>query len=159
MWLTNPLPATPVITTSHGYRLLISPYLLHKITPLGLHFTGLTHFGTDFPRAPGDSFEKLVGRHLALLTGCGAAVHSAITYGPENKETIGYFAVFPEPVLLVEEKNMRSTVAAQLGNEDGLAALTDRVQYARNQIDHTAGLIADRIPELAALPTIGRSAA
>ncbi|WP_328393291.1 hypothetical protein [Nocardia sp. NBC_00416] len=153
MWLTNPLLATPMISDSDGWRAPISPYLLHKITPLGLYFTGLTHFGDDFPRALGDSFELVVGRHLALLTACGAVVHPEIAYGRKgSKKTVDYLIVFPELVLLVESKSMRSTAEARLGDEDGLALLTTRVQKARNQIDTTADLIADRIPELEAIP-------
>jgi hypothetical protein len=151
-WLTNPLLATPMISDSDGWRVPISPYLLHKITPLGLYFTGLTHFGDDFPRAPGDSFEKAVGCHLDLLTACGAVVHPEIIYGHENKKTVDYLVVFPELVLLVETKSMRSTAAARLGDEDGLALLTARVQKARDQIDTTTGLIADQIPGLEVIP-------
>lgn len=36
LWLTSLLPATPMVSDSDGCRVPISPYLLHKITALGL---------------------------------------------------------------------------------------------------------------------------
>ncbi|WP_280491988.1 nuclease-related domain-containing protein [Nocardia asiatica] len=153
LWVSNPLLGTPMVSTPEGYLVPISPYLLHKITPLGLYFTGLAHFGDDFPRAFGDSFEKLVGRHLDLLVPCGATVYPEITYDRGQNKTVDYMLVFPELVLLVETKGMRSTVQARIGDDTGLQKLAERIQQARDQIDHTADLIHRRIPELAHIPS------
>ncbi|WP_280299423.1 nuclease-related domain-containing protein [Nocardia abscessus] len=153
LWVSNPLLGTPMVSLKEGYLVPISPYLLHKITPLGMYFIGLGHFGNDFPRALGDSFEKLVGRHLALLEPCGATVYSEITYDRGQNKTVDYVLVFPELVLLVETKGMRSTVQARIGDDTGLQKLAERVQQARDQIDHTADLIGRRIPELAHIPS------
>ncbi|MEV0297032.1 hypothetical protein [Nocardia sp. NPDC050710] len=152
LWLSNPLLSTPLITDGTRYRLPISPYLLHKITPLGLFFTGSTHFGDDFPRALGDSFEKHLGPHLKLLEPYGAQVYPEITYGRDNKRTVDYIVVFDAFVLLVEAKGLRSTESARIGDDTGLEILAGRVQRARDQIDRTAGLIAEKIPELARIP-------
>ncbi|MBM4510617.1 hypothetical protein GS425_05455 [Rhodococcus hoagii] len=104
----------------------------------------------------GDSFEKYVGRHLALLEAAGAAVHPEVTYGKDTKKTVDYFVVFEEVVVLVEVKGMRANALAKAGIDAGLEQLVDKVQGARNQIDKTAKLIKDRIPELAFIQPTAR---
>ncbi|MGW1737792.1 NERD domain-containing protein [Nocardia sp. NPDC001965] len=56
--------------------------------------------------ALGASFEKLVGRHLALLGPAGAVVFPHITDGPEKarKKTVDHIVVLPDVVLVVEAK-------------------------------------------------------
>ena len=147
MWSFNPLMATPLIARGNHYLLPIHDYLVQKITPLGLYFAGRNYFGgDDFSRALGDSFEKYVGQHLALLQNAGAEVYPEITYGRQNKRTVDYFVVFPELVLLVEVKGARPTENARAGVDAGLDDIVKKVQRARNQIDATAKLIGDRVP-------------
>ena len=152
LWLSNPLLATPMIRRPDGYLVPIAPYILHKVTPLVMYFTGIAGFGDRFPVLVGNSFEKLVGRHLRLLEPLDAHVFSEIRYGHENKLTCDWLVVLPNMVLLVEAKGMRSFESARLGDESGMKALADRVQKARDQIVVTAKLIAERIPELAHIP-------
>ncbi len=152
MWSFNPLMAKPLVSRGDRFLLPVHDYLIQKMTSLGLYFTGIAHFGDDFPRALGDSFEKYVGRHLALLEAAGAAVHPEVTYGKDTKKTVDYFVVFEEVVVLVEVKGMRANALAKAGIDAGLEQLVDKVQGARNQIDKTAKLIKDRIPELAFIP-------
>ncbi|MGY2118677.1 hypothetical protein ACW9HR_32645 [Nocardia gipuzkoensis] len=152
LWLSNPLLGRPMIRRPEGYLAPITPYLIHKVTPLGLYFTGIEHFGNGFPQLVGESFEKLVGRHLRLLEPLGVIVHPETKYGRDNKLTCDYIVVLPQFVLLVEAKGMRSVETARLGDEAGLKTLADRVQKARNQIETTATLINDRVPELAHIP-------
>ncbi|MGW5383992.1 hypothetical protein [Nocardia sp. NPDC003963] len=85
-----------------------------------------------------------------LLAGI-SATHQAGTEpcAQDTSGVVGAGDIFPELVLLVETQSMRSTAAARLGDEDGLALLTTRVQKARDQIDTTA----DRIPGLEQIPT------
>lgn len=152
MWSFNPLMAKPLVSRGDRYLLPVHDYLIQKMTCLGLYFTGIAHFGDDFPRALGDSFEKYVGRHLALLEAAGAAVHPEVTYGKDTKKTVDYFVVFEEVVVLVEVKGLRANALAKAGIDAGLEQLVERVQRARDQIDKTANLIKDRIPELAFIP-------
>ncbi|WP_157124480.1 NERD domain-containing protein [Nocardia pseudovaccinii] len=152
LWLSNPLLANPMVRRPDGYSAPIAPFVLHKITPLGMYFTGIGAFGDGFPKLVGESFEKLVGRHLRLLESQGAQVYPEVRYGHENKLTCDWLVVLPKLVLLVEAKGMRSIEPARLGDEDGLKTLASRVQKARNQIATTAKLIAGRIPELAHIP-------
>ncbi|MBF6215824.1 hypothetical protein IU487_33025 [Nocardia puris] len=152
LWLSNPLLARPLIRKGDGYLAPINPYVIDKVTPLGMYFTGLEHFGGDFPELVGRSFEKLVGRHLQLLEPVGAQIFPEIRYGHEGKLTCDYIVVLPGLVLLVEAKGLRSIEDARLGHENGLRKLAERVQHARNQIATTASLIRDRISELAHIP-------
>ncbi len=152
MWVSNPLLARPMIRRPDGYLAPVVPYVLHKVTPLGMYFTGVQAFGNGFPQLVGDSFEKLVGRHLRLLATLGAQTHPEVTYGRENKRTCDWMVVLPTMVLLVECKGMRSVESARLGQEDGLRILASRVQRAREQIATTATLVSERIPELARIP-------
>ncbi|MFJ1460927.1 nuclease-related domain-containing protein [Nocardia sp. N2S4-5] len=152
LWLSNPLLARPLIRRADGYLAPINPYVIDKVTPLGIYFTGLDHFGDDFPNLVGTSFEKLVGRHLRLLEAVGAQVYPEIRYGRDSKLTCDYIVVLPEFVLLVEVKGMRSIESARLGHEDGLRVLADRVQKARRQIATTASLITERVSELDHIP-------
>ena len=153
MWSFNPLMGRPLIEyRGSGFVLPVYNYLIQKMTPLGFYFTGLSHFGSDFPRAMGDSFERYVGRHLAQLADAGAVVIPEITFGRENKRTIDYFLVFEELVVLVEVKGLRATADARAGVDEGLENLVRKVQDARDQIDKTAALIGT-IPELSHIPS------
>ena len=152
MWSFNPLTAKPLISYGDRYLLPIHDYLIQKMTPHGLYFTGIEHFGNDFPRALGDSFEKYVGRNLALLEAAGAKVYPEVTYGKDNRQTVDYLIVLDEVVLLVEVKGMRANAPAKAGVEAGLEQLVGKIQHARNQIDKTAKLIEDKIPELDFIP-------
>lgn len=152
-WSFNPLMDTPLVSYGEKYLVPIHDYLIQKMTPLGLYFTGLKYFGDDFPRALGDSFEKYVGQLLGLIESAGAMVYPAITHGAkQKKETVDYIVVFDELVLLVEVKGLRANALAKAGVDVGLQQLVDKVQGARNQIDNTAQLLAHQIPELAHIP-------
>lgn len=155
MWSFNPLTSKPLISFGDRYLLPVHDYLIQKMTPHGLYFTGINHFGDDFPRALGDSFEKYVGRNLALLEAAGAKVYPEITYGKDNRRSVDYLVVFDEVVLLVEVKGMRANAPAKAGVQVGLEQLVSKIQHARNQIDTTAKLIEDQIPELHCIP-VGR---
>jgi hypothetical protein len=152
MWSFNPLMAKPLISYGDRHLLPVHDYLIQKMTSLGLYFTGIDHFGDDFPRALGDSFEKYVGRHLALLEAAGATVYPEVTYGRDKKKTVDYIVVLDEVVLLIEVKGMRANALAKAGVDAGLEQLVGRIQKARDQIDKTAGLIEDRITELDFIP-------
>ncbi len=153
MWSSNPLMGRPLVDQGdRGFVLPVYNFLIQKITPLGLFFTGLQHFGSDFPRALGDSFEAYVGRQLAQLEAAGATIYSEITYGHENKQSIDYFVVFNEVILLVEVKSFRATEAARAGIDSGLEQLVSKVQAARDQIDRTAELLVAGMAEFQHLP-------
>lgn len=155
MWSHNPLLGTPMINDGdRGFRLPIVQYLMQKITPGGLFYTGVEHFGKRFADELGLSFERYVGRHLDLLTATGATVHPEITYksGKNQKKTVDFLIVFDELVLLVEVKGFRPTEAVRMGDADGLAELVAKVQHARSQIDTSAALLGGRTPELMHIP-------
>ncbi|MGV9836558.1 hypothetical protein ACWDUL_20550 [Nocardia niigatensis] len=152
IWLSNPLLGTPLVRRPDGFLAPITPYMLHKITPMGMYFTGSAPFGHGFSRAVGRSFERLVGLHLSLLEQTGALVYPEREYGRDKRLTCDWLVVLPNMVLLVEAKGMRSTEQVRVGDDEGIAALAGRLQRARKQIATTAKLITDRIPELADIP-------
>jgi len=155
MWSYNPLMGYPLVADGrNGYLLPIRRYLIEKITPLGLFFTGLTAFGDTFPVELGKSFELYIGKQLALLEKVGAVIHPEIVYGRHgDMKTVDYFVVLDEVVVLVEVKSFKATALARAGVDAGLEALVDKVQRARNQIDRTAELMRVGTPELAHIPT------
>ncbi|MFD4443638.1 hypothetical protein ACFWPK_28075 [Nocardia sp. NPDC058519] len=151
-WSYNPLLGNPLVKDGKGgYLLPVYNYLVQKITPLGLFYTGMEHFGEDFSRALGDSFERYAGRHLAFLESAGAVVYPEVAYNRGQNKTIDYFLVFDEVVVLIETKGFRPKDDARAGTESGLSNLVAKVQHARNQIDRTAALIGEA-PELAHIP-------
>ncbi|OZF25768.1 hypothetical protein CH296_27080 [Rhodococcus sp. 14-2496-1d] len=155
MWSYNPLMGHPLIDDGrNGYLLPIHRYLIEKITPLGLFFTGLTAFGDTFPVELGKSFELYIGQQLALLERVGAVIHPEIVYGRHGgMKTVDYFVVLDEVVVLVEVKLFKATAPARAGVTAGLEALVHKVQRARRQIDKTAALLRAGTPELADIPT------
>lgn len=154
MWSYNPLMGRPLVEDgSDGYVLPIYRYLIEKITPLGLFFTGTTAFGKSFADELGKSFELHIGKHLALLGNAGATIYPEIVYGHENRKTIDYFLVFEEVVILVEVKSFKATEKARAGIDSGLESLVGKVQSARDQIDKTAEALRAGAPALAHIPS------
>jgi hypothetical protein len=149
-WSPNPLQSRPVISV--GDRLIApSPhYLIEKITPTGLYFTGLGEWDTAFTTAVGTMFERYVGTQLALLR--RAKLYPEIRYARSNK-TCDYILVTGHVVVLIEVKAARPTLAYRAGESIGFADVRKKIDHARDQIHVTDQLIRDGgHPALAAIP-------
>jgi hypothetical protein len=148
----NPLRGRPLLTGFGPGYLCPVPYLaLAKVTPWGVYFTGLSHYGDSFARDLGHLFEQYIGRQLRLLS--DAQVHGEVTYGrKDGRKTVDWIVVLPEAVLLVEVKSAIPTEPVRLGTPDAAGAIMAKLGKALRQIDATAELIADRDPALAFVP-------
>jgi hypothetical protein len=149
----NPLRGHPLLTGfGDGYLCPMPQLAWAKVTPWGVYFTGLGHYGEGFARDLGHLFEQYIGRLLRLLT--GAQVLPEVTYGPKSgrRKTVDWIVVLPEVVLLVEVKSAIPTEPVRLGTPDVADAMLKKLGKAFTQIDVTAQLIADRDPALAAVP-------
>jgi hypothetical protein len=151
-WCPNPLQSRPIVAVGRDDLVVPAPhYLISKVTPTGLYFTGLEAFGTSFTDALGAIFERYVGAQFGQL-GAAVAVLGEITYGPHNQKTCDYFVVTPESALLVEVKTARPTLDFRRGATEGLADARRKLLHARDQLNVTELLLADAHPALADIP-------
>lgn len=149
----NPLGATPVIADllDDGRWIIPSPGLLaRRFSPLGVYYAGMRRWDTSFSDDLGPLFEAYVGRHLRLLP--DAHVIPAIAYGRDNEQSIDWFVVMPEVVLVVEVKSVRPTDPVRRGGPRAAAELTRMLQKGFHQLRTSNDLIAARHPEFAAIP-------
>jgi len=149
----NPLGATPVVADllDDGRWIIPSPGLLaRRFSPLGVYYAGMRRWGTPFSDDLGPLFEAYVGRHLRLLP--DAHVIPAITYGRGNEQSIDWFVVLPEVVLMVEVKSVRPTDQVRRGGPQAGAELTRMLQKGFRQLRTSNELIAARHPKFAAIP-------
>jgi hypothetical protein len=150
----NPLLRRPFVRL--GGRLLapIQQLARRRTSPEGLYYDRVQdpRFTDDL----GDVFEAYIGRQLATLENAGlAAVLPKIQFdrGNGREESIDWFVVFPDVVLLVEAKATRLAAEARLGL-DRLGPDVDRtLGVAYDQIGKTADLIRSGQPEFLDLPT------
>jgi hypothetical protein len=110
----------------------------------------MRRWDTSFSDDLGPLFEAYVGRHLRLLP--DAHVIPAIAYGRDNEQSIDWFVVMPEVVLVVEVKSVRPTDPVRRGGPQAAAELTRMLQKGFHQLRTSNDLIAARHPEFAAIP-------
>ncbi|MGA5042369.1 hypothetical protein ACPCA8_35905 [Streptomyces capoamus] len=150
----NPLLGRPAVTGFGPGLLCPSPQLVwRKATPSGIYHTGREHFGPDFLQETGYLFEEYVGRQLRLIP--DADVISEITYRVKRNElqSVDWFVVFDDLVLLVEVKSMMPTENARLGLELGVAETDSKLARAFRQVNATSAQIDQRHPAFAEIPT------
>lgn len=150
----NPLLGRPAVT-GFGPGLLCPSHQLvwRKATPSGIYHAGREHFGPDFLQETGYLFEEYVGRQLRLIP--DADVISEITYRVKGNElqSVDWFVVFDELVLLVEVKSMMPTENARLGLELGVAETDSKLARAFRQVNAASAQIDQRHPAFAEIPT------
>jgi hypothetical protein len=149
-WSPNPLQWRPLVAVDDELIIPAPHFLLERITPTSLYFTGLEAFGTTFTDALGTAFEQYVGAQLRRLS--ASTVHSEIEYGPDNKLSCDYILVFPEAIVLVEVKTARPVLDFRTGKSDGFADAKKKIAKARDQLRTTAHLLADDQPEFSHIP-------
>jgi hypothetical protein len=138
----NPLEARPVVEGVVTLLIPVPGLLVRKVSPLGIYYSGLEHFGEAFARDLGWLFEAYVGRQLQQMH--SATVHPSVPYGRDKRQSVDWIAVFDGVTVLFEVKSARPTEAVRTGSDDAAAALQRSLGKAIRQIDVTAGLIRDQ---------------
>lgn len=150
LWSPNPLQHRPLVAVGDELIAPVPDWVLGRMSPSGLWFTGLDAFGSRFTDALGTAFQNYIGDHLALI---GAAeVHPEVVYGTPERRTVDWFVVTDEAVVLVEVKAARPVLATRIGSDDGDQQVLRRIGQARDQIDRTAAMLADGHSALTHIP-------
>ena len=156
----NPLRGRPLLNGyGTGYLCPVPQLVPAKVSPLGIYFSGLTHFkgkgylDRQFTIELGYIFEQYVGRHLQLIR--SATVVPEIIYTANKSEARGvdWIVVFDNLVLLVEVKSAIPTEPVRLGTLDAAEEITKKINKAYTKIDETASLIARQHPAFRGIPT------
>lgn len=156
----NPLRSRPLVRGfGCDYLIPVTPAVLGKVSPMGLYYTGMEHFGSGseaferFAEDLGELFEHYVGRHLRLLP--DAEVYHEIAYGKGGgQNSVDWIVVLPGLVLLLDAKAARPTTRLRLGPQQTFGdELNQKLGKAiEKQIPNTAKLIRDRHPKFAHIP-------
>jgi hypothetical protein len=135
----NPLSKRPLIEL--GGRLLVpNIHLLEqRYSPNSLYYERVGDPG--FTNELGDVTEAYVGRQLKLIEPMGARVVEKVVYDRDKKESVDWFVVFDDVLLLVEVKATRLPVASRLGTDSLAADVSRTLGKAYSQLDTTARLI------------------
>lgn len=130
----------------------VAALVIRKMSPLGVYYMGLDHYGEAFARDMGTIFEQYVGRNLRLCP--GAQVIPEITYGSKKhrRTSVDWIVVTPTAVLLVEAKSVRPTEQVRLGGPSAVKDLQRMLQKATVQIDKTSAAITQGLPEFKDIP-------
>lgn len=151
LWSPNPLQHRPLVAEGDELIVPVPEYVLGRMSPSGLWFTGLSEFGTRFTDALGTAVENYVGEQLSLIR--QATILPEVAYGSPERKTVDWFVVTDDAVVLVEVKAARPAVALRTGVGGGDEQLLQRIGKARDQIDRTAALLVDGHPAVAHIPS------
>lgn len=146
-WSYSPLEQRPLLDTGEELICPAPHFLSAQLTPTGIYYLGLDHFGSTFGQALGDACESYVGAQLDLLT--HAVVHREITYDKDSKKSCDYIVITDECVLLIECKSGRPNIEARLGN--GTDSMK-KISKGKAQLETTAQLIKDRHTSFSHIP-------
>jgi hypothetical protein len=149
----NPLSSRPVVAGLADTLLIPVPaFIVRKASSLGIYYTGLEKWGTQFSADLGELFEAYVGRQLELLP--DATVFPEVAYGRKKGErSVDWFAVFDDCVVLVEVKSTRPTEPVRLADNRLADALGGILSQAVRQLNTSASLIRNRQPGFEDVPS------
>lgn len=150
----NPLLSRPAVAGLGSMDYVPVPSLvIRKMSPLGLYYSGLRHFGDAFARDMGTLFEQYVGRNLRLCA--GASVYPEVHYGPKKarRRSVDWVVVTPSAVLLVEAKSVRPSEEVRMGGSTADQELRRMLEKAGTQIDETSLAIEQSLPEFREIPS------
>lgn len=148
----NPLTAHPIVRTG---RRLVAPQLRlirRRFAPAGIFYAGVSRYGNDFATDLGYLYETYIGRTLAQIA--GATIHGEVRYrdGKDKKETVDWFIVLPDLVVLVESKATRPDLDLRTGNPGLGRALKTQLTKSIDQLAVTNELLDAGHPALAHIP-------
>lgn len=149
----NPLVNRPYLVLE---EMLLAPspqIALHKIWPSGLYYSRVRDAG--FTDELGEVFESYIGRQLKLLEQAGLAQvlpKVEFTRGRQRQESVDWFVVTPEVLVLVEVKATRLAAEARLGLDRLGTDVHRTLGKAYEQLARTAEMIRSGEPEFVHLP-------
>jgi hypothetical protein len=150
----NPLSGRPYVRIA-GRVLAPSPHLaVQRAWPNGLYYDRVKDPG--FTDDLGNVFEHYVGRQLGSLETAGIAQllpKVVFSRGRGVEESVDWFVIFPEVVLLVEAKATRLAAEARIGLDRLGIDVKRTLGVAYEQINSTAQLVRSGKPEFIHIPT------
>jgi hypothetical protein len=148
----NPLSAKPAVAgLTDGLLIPVPAYLLHKASPLGIYYAGWDRWKGAFTTDLGYLFQAYVGRQLQLLP--DAAVVPEIAYGRrKGDDSVDWFVIFEDCVVLVEVKSARPTEPVRLADSRLQNALNQRLGEAVEQLNKSAALVRNRTAGFEGIP-------
>jgi hypothetical protein len=152
----NPLSSRPAVAGLTGGLFIPVPgYVVRKASPLGIYYAGLDKWDTPFAADLGEPFEAYVGRQLRLLP--DATVFPEIAYGrKKGKDSVDWFAVFDDCVVLVEVKSTRPTEPVRLADDRIADTLGGILSRAVRQLNTSASLVRSREQGFEDIPSDNR---
>jgi hypothetical protein len=148
----NPLSGKPAVAgITDGLLMPLPAYILHKASPLGIYYAGMDRWGGTFTTDLGYLFEAYVGRQLQLLP--DATVLPEIAYGrKKGEDSIDWFVIFEDCVVLVEVKSARPTEPVRLADSGLEDALDLRLGEAVRELNKSAALVRDGVAGFEDIP-------
>jgi hypothetical protein len=146
----NPLQRRPMVQVGTNYLAPVLQILEQKATPSSLYYERCTDPG--FTDDLGTVAETYVGRQLKQLDPHVAQVVEKVMYDRYSKESVDWFVVFDEIVLLVEVKATRMPAGTRLGTETLVDAIGRTLGVAYDQLARSAELIRLRREEFRHIP-------
>jgi len=113
----NPLLGKPVVS-GIGTELLVPvpAQVIRKISPQGIWYADVYHWGQAFADDVGDLFQQYVGRLLSTIP--DAQVYAEIVYAKGQNWSVDWIVVCDNVILLVEVKAARSTEDIRKGTPE-----------------------------------------
>ena len=124
--------------------------MVRKISPQGIWYAGVYHWGDAFADDVGDLFQQYVGRLLSTIP--DAQVYPEIVYAKGQNRSVDWIVVWDNVVLLVEVKAARSTEDIRKGTPEAWGDLCKKLGHAHDQISKTDERIAQRHPRFSHIP-------
>ena len=147
----NPLLSRPVVSgLGQDWLIPVPALIVRRLSPLGLYYAGIEHWGKPFADDLGDLFEQYIGSHLRLLD--PGIVEPGFPYDRENRETVDFIVTLPEAVVLVEVKSVRPTAPGRAGSQDAQAELERMLNKGIEQLERADRLIEEQHPAFAHIP-------
>jgi len=153
-WAPSPLLEHPVVALPGEYVIPWPRLVVERFTPTGLYYVRVSAFGSSFPDALGDMFQRYVGMQLALLP---AKIHEEIVFGRPERRTVDFFVVTSDLIVLVEVKAARPIWAARLGLPRGDEDIQDKIGRAIEQIERSATMLLEGHEAVSRIPCRGRT--
>lgn len=153
-WAPSPLLEHPIVALPGEYVIPWPRLVVERFTQTGLYYLGVSAFGSAFPNALGDMFQRYVGMQLALLP---AEIHEEIVFGRPERRTVDFFIVTSDLVILVEVKAARPIWAARLGLPRGDEDIQEKIGHAIEQIERSASMLVEGHEAVSRIPCRGRT--
>jgi hypothetical protein len=147
----NPLWDKPIVSgIGNALHVPVPAQVIRKISPQGIWYAGVYHWGNAFADDVGDLFQQYIGRLLSTIP--DAQVNKEIVYAKGQNRSVDWIVVWDNLVLLIEVKAARSTEDIRKGTPEAWGDLAMKLGRAHVQISNTDEKIAERHSKFSHIP-------